>query len=227
MMVTLYSIQGHAQEDVIYYPRLREQIQPSPISRIYPQYLMHKPDLSTGAMDISILLYTAETPGFSIPFELKYHGNGIKVTDPHFPLGYGWMLSPGLRITRNIIGKADEQSTWEVRTNNFTYEYLWKLDSRDYDKDASHDVFSIHLPDRNNTFLLEKDGTSWKVLAANSPLKITPVFDQYKNLTEFSVTDDRGIIYKFGGQYIEKDTQVGYPTAWMLYEVDIAGGYFQ
>lgn len=29
MMVTLYSIQGHAQEDVIYYPRLREQIQPS------------------------------------------------------------------------------------------------------------------------------------------------------------------------------------------------------
>lgn len=223
MMVTLYSIQGHAQEDVIYYPRLREQIQPSPISRIYPQYLMHKPDLSTGAMDISILLYTAETPGFSIPFELKYHGNGIKVTDPHFPLGYGWMLSPGLRITRNIIGKADEQSTWEVRTNNFTYEYLWKLDSRDYDKDASHDVFSIHLPDRNNTFLLEKDGTSWKVLAANSPLKITPVFDQYKNLTEFSVTDDRGIIYKFGGQYIEKDTQVGYPTAWMLYEVILPG----
>ena len=81
MMVTLYSIQGHAQEDVIYYPRLREQIQPSPISRIYPQYLMHKPDLSTGAMDISILLYTAETPGFSIPFELnKVHGRYVPIT---------------------------------------------------------------------------------------------------------------------------------------------------
>lgn len=225
VITVLFCFQSHAQEDAVYYPHLREQIQPSPISRLYPQYLMHKPDLSTGAIDITIPLYTAETSGFSIPFELKYYSNGVKVTDPHFPLGYGWMLSPGLRITRNIIGKADEQSTWKVETNinKLTYEYLWKLDSQDYDGDASHDIFSVHLPNQNNTFLLEKDGTSWKVLITNSPLKITPVFNQYLELTEFTVIDEQGITYKFGGQYIENDTQSGYPTAWMLYEVILPG----
>lgn len=163
-------------------------------------------------------------PGFSLPFTLNYHSNGVKVADSHFPLGYGWMLNPGLRITRTVIGKADEQSVWDLRTMNLTYEYLLNLDSKNYSEDASHDIFSIHLPEHNTTFLLDPESTpAWKVLMANSPLKISPQFNKYDELTGFSVIDEKGITYKFGEQYVEKDPRTGSPTAWFLYEIILPG----
>ena len=212
-----------AQEDFYYLPRLADWSLPTPTSWEYTRHTGYQPDLSTGAIDISIPLYTVSHDDLSWPIELRYHSNGIKVTDNYFPLGYGWTLSPGLRITRTILGKADEVSTMDVRTGNYTFEYLWGIQEPDNKTDAQPDIYTIHLPGHETAFLMESQGGQWKVSAANSLLRIEPDFDTYRQLSGFTVTDDKGILYKFGGEYVEDDQTTGYPTGWMLYEVQLPG----
>lgn len=210
-------------QDNIYLPRLEDFSLPTPTSWEYTRHTGYQPDLATGAIDISIPLYTVTQDDLSWPFELRYHSNGIKVTDNYFPFGYGWTLSPGLRITRSILGKADEVSTMDVRTNNYTFEYLWGIQEQDNSTDAQPDIYTIHLPGHETAFLMEAQGEQWKVSAANSLLRIEPNFDAYHTLSGFTVTDDKGILYKFGGDYVENDLTTGYPTGWMLYEVQLPG----
>ncbi len=225
LLILFLTATSYAQDNGGYIPNIREEILPSPTSKIYARYMGYKPDMSTGSMDISIPLYAATVQNFTLPLKLQYHSNGTRVMENHFPLGYGWILNPGLRITRTVINKADERVNFDVRTNeyNYTYEYLWQLNDKNYPKDASHDIFTIHLPEQNSTFLLEKENGTWNVLIANSSLKITPQFNTYNELNGFSVIDEKGITYKFGGQYTEKDAESGYLTAWMLYQIVLPG----
>lgn len=214
---------SRAQYGEEYLPRQREQIPPSPTSKVYTRYPGYKPDISTGAMSLSIPLYTATEQELSIPLALNYYSNGVKVMENNFPLGYSWTLTPGLRITRTVMGKADENSDFEVKHNSYTYEYLWNIYSRDGSKDASTDIFTIHLPGHSFPFLLKKENEVWKAAIPNSSLKITPLFTIYKELEGFSVLDEKGVTYKFGGQYIEKDSESGNSTAWMLYQILLPG----
>lgn len=216
------AIRLNAQED-IYLPRLEDFSLPTPTSWEYTRHTGYRPDLATGAIDISIPLYTVTQDDLSWPFELRYHSNGIKVTDNYFPLGYGWTFFPGLRITRTIFGKADEVSTMDVRTDNYTFEYLWGIQEPDNNTDAQPDIYTIHLPGHETAFLMEAQGNQWKVSAANSLLRIEPEFGTAQTLSGFTVTDDKGILYKFGGDYVENDLTTGYPTGWMLYEVQLPG----
>ena len=63
---------------------------------------------STGVPDISIPLHTIEYGDVKIPISISYLATGIKVNDISSSVGLKWMLNAGGQVSRNIIGKADE-----------------------------------------------------------------------------------------------------------------------
>lgn len=231
-----------AQTDI--YEQYNNVIPPDPISAQFQKYLGHSVSHATGTPDISVPLYTMQASGVQIPFSLKYDATGIKVNQAVGIIGYGWSLYPGFKITRTIMGSPDDVSP----TKDIDYaqaigdrEYLMRLiphqigDDRfgDYGQnvDGQYDIFSIHLPTVNATFILlwENNQLIAKTIP-ESPIKITPILEGNKpgDFYAFDVTDQNGIVYRFGrtspgtGEYLTEWNAVG-TTSWMLREIDPPG----
>jgi len=66
------------------------------------------PNLYTGAVNVSIPLYTLPAQGMNIPIGLVYQSNGVKVNDKNGPLGMTWALQGGGAVTRIVKGYPDE-----------------------------------------------------------------------------------------------------------------------
>lgn len=84
----------------------------SPQARAIRQVMMPTPAMATGACEFSVPLYTIDVEGFQIPISLQYRTNGIRPEDDPMPIGYGWVLTPPMRISRQIIGRPDECFTF-------------------------------------------------------------------------------------------------------------------
>src|SRR6185503_6553790 len=46
--------------------------------------------------------------GIQVPISLSYHTSGVKPGDPSIPVGLGWVINPGGRVTRKQLSYADE-----------------------------------------------------------------------------------------------------------------------
>jgi len=131
--------------------------------------------------------------------------------DPYLPLGYGWTLMPGLRISRIIMGNADDKTPRSIRTeselepdieSNFLYLKSLLINGPSAGNivptDAQYDIFSIHLPEMNVRFVMYKEGNTWTPLTIGSGIKITPVLSSIGEFNGFEVKDEHGVIYQFG-----------------------------
>jgi hypothetical protein len=197
-------------------------IPPAPISMQFQKFLGYPVSPATGAADVSIPLYNLQAAGISIPFSLQYHTSGIKVTESPGYVGYGWTLFPGFRITRTIMGKPDDYGkTDDIRIApasfypDMKYDPYWckiapipislGLTSNCTPAlDGQYDIFTIHLPNLNTTFLLQwQNGELKGVPMPEAPVKIKPVMRGGAGnlLFYFEVTDDKGVVYVFGKIY--------------------------
>jgi hypothetical protein len=79
-----------------------------PVSAQLLKYQSYPVSLATGTAEVSIPLFEANYYGLKIPFSLSYHSSGIKVEESAGILGYGWSLTPNLRVVRQLNGKEDE-----------------------------------------------------------------------------------------------------------------------
>lgn len=201
----------------------------SPQAKDIRQVMMPTPAIVTGACEFSVPLYTIDVEGFKLPFSLQYKSNGIKPDDDPQPIGYGWVLTPPLRISRQILGRPDEYFTFvgdqgssfvdEDNDNGYkcltmhgvTNEMLYT----DF-YDTEHDIFTIYLLD--NTLTLVYDNGVFKGVNCDEY-----VIECGRLLSYISVTDPSGNIYKFGtsGEYID------YPnmrTEWLLTSITLQSG---
>lgn len=77
------------------------------------------PNLYTGAVNVSIPLFTLPAQGMSVPIGLVYQSNGVKVNDRNGPLGMTWNLQGGGAVARIVRGYPDEfqgelkKETWK------------------------------------------------------------------------------------------------------------------
>lgn len=208
-------------------------IYPSPSSSVFKKYTGSQPSLSTGTINIPISLYELKYRDITIPFTLRYSTSGIKVFDESYPTGLGWTLTPGLRLTRQIMNRPDEKFRRISYNTNTTlvYDSLFlssilidgnhsQYQDVDY-VDSQHDIFTLHLIDNSYNFLMHKnaDGTFAAVDDGLSGLKI----DTDSCFSHFTVTDNSGIRYRFGG-VTESDKETGYITAWMLDSITLVNG---
>lgn len=240
-------IYANGAED--YIPKLNAVTLPSPSSQVYQRFTGYAPNLATGAVNVAIPLYTLKLGSLSIPFNLSYQSNGIKPTDPFLPLGYGWTLQPGLRITRTIIGNPDDVTL--DRNIDMHIPYDWSpTDDCYFDKmlngiqfDNMQDVFTICLPGGNVPFILKYTGSysgkaSWKAITFDTPWKIEVLQERqdqppFSLIHGFKVTDENGIIYRFGNEtgivggiqpYLEmSESTRPIPTSYLLRQIELPG----
>ena len=227
---------------------LPQMASPLPTSAIYQRYAATPPNLSTGAVSITVPLYTLNISGFELPFSLTYQTSGIKLMDPYLPLGYGWAFMPGLRITRTIMGKADDTTSRLIKTDseleentesNFLYLKSLLIDGpaagNIVSTDAQYDIYSVHLPEATVRFVMNKENNVWKAITIGAAVKITPVLSSSGEFNGFEVKDDKGATYQFGeassynvpwtnpntSLFIEMNAQGR--SAWMLRKIILPG----
>jgi len=196
---------------------------PSAASVVYRQFTGYVPELYTGAVDIPIPVYEVKVGGYSIPIGIRYSSNGIKVDDDPYPLGYGWMLQPGLRITCTIMDRPDIDYKKNIRESGLDFDYSKRAMynprkgtqlSDTSCRDTQYDIYSIHLPFGDYSFVLDMD--SCRGISEGNLLKI--VFD--KNTKSFLVTDEKGIQYTFEPGELNSDDMY---TSWLLSSITMPG----
>lgn len=221
-------------------------IPPSPTSSVYRQFAGWQPNLSTGAAFLDIPLYEISTKGIKIPLSLNYYTTGIKVNSVSYPAGYGWSFSPGLRITRTILGRPDmryERSILEGALDvenpdgGSMFEYF-KTATHDALRgtqglsdsnmvDTQHDIFTISLPTESTKFIVVKNesGNGYRAVTVDTLLDIEIV----GNGDGFIVTDGKGVKYHFGktedysGSDYYELVDYRYITSWMLRKIVAPG----
>jgi len=246
ILFLIAGIHLRAQEDS-YTTSLPDVVPPAPISQIFQKFLGYPISHATGTVDVTIPIYTIEENGLSIPMEMKYHSSGVKAQDPIGVIGSNWSLFPGFKISRTIYGKADEKFPVTYNYNSLSIEEQIYFSPQSTEecmvngviaensrKDGQYDIFNIHLPGVNASFILKKEnGVETVVMIPDKPLKITPIFDPITNyitwrLYGFEVVDERGIKYLFGEaapirqtpSFVELNSNYySSPTGWMLREI--------
>lgn len=97
-------------------------IPPSPEAQSFMRYGEIPVDISTGVPDIQVPLYQITSGKLSLPLSITYHSSGIKVNDVASVVGLGWRLSAGGVLTKSVVGKPDNSSSYGM----FSYPYLTK-----------------------------------------------------------------------------------------------------
>lgn len=208
-------------------PLNEDIIGPQPASNQYKRFETPQPTLSTGTVNFPVNLYTVSAGEVVIPISLCYKTQGIKVYDDPYPCGYGWALLPSLRITRTVMGRADErykrlQSSrlQHVGTDNDTLYYCVKDDNGTIPEaecyDTQHDIFNLSIPECSFSFILERDDSGFSAVTAQ---RNGYIIKADTLLNHFEVTDPHGNRWTFGGGNTETAFERSVTTAWGLEKV--------
>ena len=208
-------------------PLNEDIIGPQPASNQYKRFETPQPALSTGTVNFPVNLYTVSAGEVVIPISLCYKTQGIKVYDDPYPCGYGWALLPSLRITRTVMGRADErykrlQSSrlQHVGTDNDTLYYCVKDDNGTIPEaecyDTQHDIFNLSIPECSFSFILERDDSGFSAVTAQ---RNGYIIKADTLLNHFEVTDPHGNRWTFGGGNTETAFERSVTTAWGLEKV--------
>ncbi len=184
---------------------------------------MPTPDLATGAANLSIPLYTIQAEDLSIPLELRYRSNGIRVDDDPYPVGYGWTFTPSLRVTRTVLGRPDGK-----------YEFVGDRSPSDIGHATAHRCMvnksflgkSPGLDAERDIFTINLAGISFNGILEDGVI-MTPGHEEYKvkaasDLSSITVTDPFGNIWKYstiGSRWMTED-----PVEWGLTSIKLPSG---
>lgn len=212
--------------------------------------------LYTGIPQISIPLDNIKTDCINLNFNLNYHASGFKPQNHPSWVGLGWNLNVGGVITREVRGIPDENNSTSFPSPDagigfyFSHSSLDKekwyipeipadrdpqLGFRNMDIDRQPDIFNFTFLGYSGKFCLDHKG-SWKI-ESDTPLKV--IFDKQdiqtnelflvKHIRKFTIIDERGIKYIFGGEDAIEYSQPILPpnynynywaaTSWFLKEI--------
>ena len=202
----------------------------SPQARAIRQAEMPAPAMLTGACEFDVPLYTLSVGDVSLPLSLHYRSNGIRVDDDPQPVGYGWTLSPALRVSRQIMGRPDE--LFRPRGTEIINDYETDFRSvvmdaeatnaamRDSLKryDAEHDIYTVYLLDATLTLVRDWESGTFHGVACD---EYTITAD--RALQAIRVTDPRGRVYEFStpGEYTDERIN---RTEWLLTSLTLTTG---
>ena len=203
----------------------------SPQAARIREVMIPAPSLLTGSTQFDVPIYNIVAEGVSIPLALKYRSNGIKVWDDPHPIGYGWSLTPPLRVSRQVMGRPDEyfpfkgEEPYQWFEDEFWLGYqsvtmrnatsTASLDTVNR-YDTEHDIFTVYLLDKTLTLVLDQG--QFRGVGC----------DEYRvegdrRLDYIKVIDPQGIVYNFStdGEFIEETVM---RTEWLLTDITLPSG---
>ena len=209
----------------------------SPNVASFTKYGDYQVNLYTGLPDISIPIYTIDAGGLKLPLTLSYHASGIKVTDVASWVGLGWSLAGGGAVSRRIIGGADDGVYGYLTTYVHSQSMSMKVDSdmlyvdniANGLYDGRPDIYSYDFPGHSGKFFFDGTNKFKPAMIPFSPVNVkytyvAPNGSTVKALTNFTLTDEGGNLFKFGDSATEFTSTSGAgnnsssneATSWMM-----------
>lgn len=113
-------------------------------------------DLSSGVCTVNIPIFELKTNDMTIPIGFSYQTTGIRLTDlNNGPLGIGWNLTGGGKITRIIRGSSDIR--WPLEFSK-TVEQVWRDVENPYmPRNFESDLYYFETPTAVGMFILGAD----------------------------------------------------------------------
>lgn len=169
----------------------------------------------TGVANFTIPIYTINAGGVTIPIELNYSTNGIKVSEMAGRVGLGWSLNVGASLSQQIYGEPDNPSGFKKYTINTlenTVPYTCDGGSNDnilcyaflsaigitvtngLKVDLLPDIFSYQLLDKSGQFIMDFSG-EYGIPRPYNQVKIKPIRGLFGE--DIKVIGENGIQYLF------------------------------
>lgn len=172
-------------------------IPPAPESAALFRFLDFPVSSATGVPEISIPLYTVTSGSITVPVSISYYAGGRQVFDETGPVGLGWTLMAGGRISRTIHNKPDDQTSIpNLRTaasiNQHTYTDFYYLSDlyNSVTNDTEYDIYSYTCGGISGKFIIDP---------ATSRIVQMPLTSAKIPYSSFPTTifDDKGTEYDF------------------------------
>ncbi|MBS1506685.1 MAG: hypothetical protein JSS79_08570 [Bacteroidetes bacterium] len=170
-------------------------------------------NMSTGAVNANIPLYTIKIKDFSFPISLSYSTQGLKADEASSRVGLGWVLNASGAVTRSVRGEPDEFSqriylpqdyTSDNLTTNSAYLYYAQASTSGSGFDSQPDEFQFHVNGYSGKFLLDSlyhaKMTSTTNIKIDVLLTVTPG-STAGIIDKIIITTPEGIRYQFGANY--------------------------
>ena len=218
-------------------------IGPSPEAASLGKFAQVPVSLYTGTPNISIPLYDIKSGPLVLPIALSYHASGIKLDEIPSWVGSGWALNAGGLVTRTVRGKPDDQSTYGFLTYSQGRTVQSILQEPDPSKivtyseivegcaDVEPDVFSVNVAGITAQFMFDWNGAP---LVYRSSQKIKIAYQLANGqISEWTITDDRGTVYTFRDRETTKETTLGalgckspraFTSSWYVSEIADTNG---
>lgn len=166
---------------------------------------------ATGVPDISVPIYDLTLDNaLSVPIRLRYHASGFKFGELPGVVGYKWALDAGGMISRDINGMSDESYYFSHYNDIPTIVDSMRNDGVSYDETTLGQYYLKNFS--NNNIDINQDYYSLNYFNGSANLvykngKFYTETDTYKlkieGFNEFTVTDENGYKYLFGGQAVD------------------------
>jgi hypothetical protein len=196
-------------------------------------------NLATGLPSIAIPIYTPSSGNLQMPIVLNYHPSGFKLSDKASWVGWGWNLSVGGSVSRNVQGQPDDKDGFSgsnylnnpiIANRNLcsnATDFGYANNIRNNIGDAEPDIFSFNDHNLSGRFLLGQ-GSDPQFLIPWQPYKIDKILNpSTSTLAGFDIVDDQGRMVTFGQTSSAQELQYNinsrftstYTNAWHLTEV--------
>ena len=192
----------------------------SPEAYAFKQYGNTEVDLFKGSQNISIPIYNFKGKELEIPISLTYDPFYLKVDQLASSVGLGWNLNVGGRITRNVMGAADDYSSGGVSSpyNNtgiketflnvmdwhlngfdsldqFPVYYSFLEDIEKNNVEVNPDTYSLSVNGLNTTIIIDNNNQAKSL--DNPLLKIEFKRSGNNSILKWKITDGKGTVYFF------------------------------
>lgn len=178
-------------------------VPPSPTAYTLGNYGNVPVGMVTGAPNIDVPLLTFKNRNISLPINIFYGSNGIRVDEISSKVGLGWNINSGGLITRVANDIADEKDhsynvvppDSDLEQGNYTsaaIDYLYNIGNNP-SIDSEVDMFSFNFNGNSGKFVLDRNGNPLRI--ENQNVKIEKM--QNGNILTFTITTNDGVKYFF------------------------------
>lgn len=182
---------------------------------------------STGAVDISIPLFTVECGSLKLPISLSYNTTGLKVDEPSGWVGEGWTLHAEPAIVRNVKAKVDDHFKFKLDkdliNSSFYNGYDYVSGAMDYTNpycnDTQPDQYYYTLADTKGMFLYaQKPDSSYDYISYPfNDVKVRVDNNVNDGGSHLVLTDNKGTTYYFdGSRDLNGTIEVGWKASKMV-----------
>jgi hypothetical protein len=186
---------------------------------------------STGAVNISIPLYTVKSGDLELPIYLSYNSSGVKIDSPSGWVGQNWTLHAEPSIARNVLGHIDSKFQCKIDkkrlfSSDYGFTYVSDILSNNIlsCNDSQPDQYCYDLGNTSGTFIYSilSDGNYGYMSYPFNDVKIevnNPAKGDY-----FILYDNKGAIYKFDEYTDRSSSPCIYDTGWKASSIIAANG---